>query len=565
MVRTSAGERVRVLSLYPATTATVVLPPRIDASRRVDLILYTLPNGNTIAETMGRRLRDSTKWRDDIQHIAAQTRFLRTRGMSQAIVVYLEADTKSWPAWRSARGYPVANARIVQMVNELRAEVAREAGNPRDMVVTLTGHSGGGSFMFGFLEGLQAQNTPIPAWLERIAMLDANYNFTAAHGPALRAWLRGDAARALEIVAYDDREIMLDGKKVVSDSGGTWRASHRLIDWLATVQEPLVRDTLGPFHRWRGIDGRLEILLHPNAANRILHTEMIGEMNAYAYTMLARRAGATPLAMASAPRVYATFVDTGVSLPPATPPVLPVRARDAVGGRAFYAAVRGLVRQEREAAVLRELMAGNIPSFLTRWQPVTVTATTADGIEHTGTFDVSPDYLAIGSDDDWVRIPTTPMVAQAFGDAFGFALPTRKMVNDIWRAAPVHGDPRPLTVDRDSAKTFLHHHDIVQAQLRDTLRAVPGAFVAGIKKDVVQTPLLRERPDRVAIFGWHYVNGQPIQPLYTGHVDWYVDYSHGIRLVRRWMVVDGVRRTVESVLADPKLWVLLSDEGPFSR
>ena len=32
-----------------------------------------------------------------------------------------------------------------------------------------------------------------------------------------------------------------------------------------------------------------------------------------------------------------------------------------------------------------------------------------------------------------------------------------------------------------------------------------------------------------------------------------------------WMIVDGVRRTVESVLADPTLWVLLSDEGPFSR
>ena len=26
-------------------------------------------------------------------------------------------------------------------------------------------------------------------------------------------------------------------------------------------------------------------------------------------------------------------------------------------------------------------------------------------------------------------------------------------------------------------------------------------------------------------------DGKPIQPLYTGHVNWYVDYSHGVRLV----------------------------------
>ena len=42
-----------------------------------------------------------------------------------------------------------------------------------------------------------------------------------------------------------------------------------------------------------------------------------------------------------------------------------------------------------------------------------------------------------------------------------------------------------------------------------------------------------ERPNRVAIYGWHYLNGQPIQPTYAGHVDWYIDYSHGIRPVRR--------------------------------
>jgi hypothetical protein len=73
--------------------------------------------------------------------------------------------------------------------------------------------------------------------------------------------------------------------------------------------------------------------------------------------------------------------------------------------------------------------------------------------------------------------------------------------------------------------------------------------------------VLRERPGHVAIYGWHYPNGEPIQPLYTGHVDWYVDYSHGIRPVRRWMRVDGLLRSFEQVLTDPARAGLLSDEG----
>ena len=54
---------------------------------------------------------------------------------------------------------------------------------------------------------------------------------------------------------------------------------------------------------------------------------------------------------------------------------------------------------------------------------------------------------------------------------------------------------------------------------------------------------------------------EPIQPVYAGHVDWYVDYSHGIRPVRRWMRVDGVRRSFEAILADSTRRYLLSDEG----
>jgi hypothetical protein len=78
----------------------------------------------------------------------------------------------------------------------------------------------------------------------------------------------------------------------------------------------------------------------------------------------------------------------------------------------------------------------------------------------------------------------------------------------------------------------------------------------------VLTNRLKEKPSRVAIYGWHYPDGQPIQPLYVGHVDWYVDYSHGIRLVSQEMIVDGRPMRFSDVLRDMELSALVSDEGP---
>ena len=72
-------------------------------------------------------------------------------------------------------------------------------------------------------------------------------------------------------------------------------------------------------------------------------------------------------------------------------------------------------------------------------------------------------------------------------------------------------------------------------------------------------------PGKVAIYGWHRAVGRPIQPLYTGHTAAWVDYSHGVRLVRRRMMVNGRAKTVDEVLADPNLAGLLSREGVMTR
>jgi hypothetical protein len=86
-------------------------------------------------------------------------------------------------------------------------------------------------------------------------------------------------------------------------------------------------------------------------------------------------------------------------------------------------------------------------------------------------------------------------------------------------------------------------------------------LVAGHKKDVVIATKVFATPGKVAIYGWHKSDGKPIQPLYTGHTAAWVDYSHGIRLVQRRMMVNGHAKTIDEVLADPRLAPLLSREG----
>ena len=97
---------------------------------------------------------------------------------------------------------------------------------------------------------------------------------------------------------------------------------------------------------------------------------------------------------------------------------------------------------------------------------------------------------------------------------------------------------------------------------RRITRRIDHALVAGAKKDIVISNKIYERPDRLVIYGWRQLDGKPIQPLTNVHVNWYVDYSHGIRLVKRTMTLDGKPRDLKFLLHDVKLNPLVSDEGP---
>jgi len=212
----------------------------------------------------------------------------------------------------------------------------------------------------------------------------------------------------------------------------------------------------------------------------------------------------------------------------------------------------------RDSFAVKEILSGNIPSFLKKFVPIKISIhDSASNKTIHAEYYVSPDYLSLGTDDNWARVCLTPMAAQRIADNLHCFLPTRKMVDDIYKAAGVKLEPVPLYAYRDSTPIMWHHHLIIEGQREGK----PG-LIAGIKKDVVISGKINRdpKPNRVAIYGWHKPDGKAIQPLYTGHVNWYVDYSHGIRLVSRQIKVDGKWLDYLDILKDPILQKLLCDE-----
>lgn len=536
------GEQVREQWVGDGVRVRAVAPPAFDPARPTRLVVYATPNGNSIEQTLGCAAAAGIDWHFDIQHVAAQVRRLREVTPGENVVLAcVEAEGLSWPAWK--RKHADAPARVRAVVEAVRGWVP--AG---DLRVALAGHSGGGSFLFGFLDDASA----IPDTVDRFVFLDANYSYADGHGDKLLAWLKGDAHRHLVVIAYDDRAVTLGGKPVVGPDGGTYRATERMrVRFARDIR--LMETKAGDIVTHAGLDGRVVFHAHTNPQTRILHTALVGEMNGLLEGLAGGSEGPAWGAFGG-PRAYAKWVQPVPGIPP--------RPAGAVGGAEFLARLAKLPPAEREEAIAAEVIRGNVPDFLRRFRPVAVRATDAAGKDHTATFEVMPDYLAVGPDADFVRLPMTPATAARIAEAFGCALPTRKVVDDVYRAAAVKLEPRPLTEARERPETFLRHHDLIE---RQRTGKPLGELVAGVKKDVVVTNRLAERPNRVAIYGWHRPDGTPIQPLTIVHRDTYVDYSHGVRLMKRAVVVDGRPRDVRHVLYAADLCGLLSDEGPLTR
>ncbi|MFH1312654.1 MAG: hypothetical protein ABIJ00_05450 [Candidatus Eisenbacteria bacterium] len=235
----------------------------------------------------------------------------------------------------------------------------------------------------------------------------------------------------------------------------------------------------------------------------------------------------------------------------------------AISGSQFAEMTKGWSGRQRQEAALREPRAGNVPQFLHHFKPVVLEYKTGEGRTIHAVVWVAPDYLAIGSDDDFLRIPLTRPTAVIIAAEYGCVLPTRKIVDAVANQADFRFEPQPLPPGKmmRSSEYYVRHNQLIEEQRRG--RPL-GELVAGHKKDVVLSNRLLG-PERIAIYGWHRKNGEPIQPLSTVHDARYADYSHGIRLVHMQVCIDGELRSICDVLLDPNLAPVLSYEGLIPR
>lgn len=240
---------------------------------------------------------------------------------------------------------------------------------------------------------------------------------------------------------------------------------------------------------------------------------------------------------------------------------LPPRDPAAETGSAFLDRIEGLGRSAMDDAVVAEIERGNVPDHARQM----VRLELAEG-GHTAELFVACDYLAIGSNDDFVRIPMTPAAAQKLAELLDASLPTPKLVDTIYARAPaklapsyIDGGPTDSTPD----DVRVHNAKVEKNRLAKGIAL--GVLTAGHQKDIVLTTRLSEEEDRVAIYGWHKSDGTPIQSLSCRHSCRYADYSHGVRLIAQDMRVDGRPRRYGEVLTDAEVSALVSGEGPLER
>lgn len=98
--------------------------------------------------------------------------------------------------------------------------------------------------------------------------------------------------------------------------------------------------------------------------------------------------------------------------------LMPERNESAITGTEFYKKAVAFHWHQRDSFAVKEILAGNIPSFLKDLVAVHTSIKDSSGKNIYAVYFVTPDYVCIGSNEDWARKPLSPMAAQQIADSF---------------------------------------------------------------------------------------------------------------------------------------------------
>lgn len=270
----NAAEALTTITNADGVRIVVDTPSPMAKGTNITLIFYSLPNGNTIEQTIGKQMKAGDDWHYNIQHIGAQTRYLRNRFTNQTLVVaYSENNLKSWPAWRKKHG----DAGIPALYDSVKKQFPN-----KNIETVLMGHSGGGSLIFGYLNAVKE----IPDDVGRIAFLDSDYAYeTALHRDKLVHWLQSARPHWLVVLAYHDDIALLNGKTFVSATGGTWGRTHLMKSDLGATF-PFTCTQAKELETCATDDRHILMFLRENPEKKIWHTVQV-ELNGFIHCLLA--------------------------------------------------------------------------------------------------------------------------------------------------------------------------------------------------------------------------------------------------------------------------------------
>ncbi|MDP2337661.1 MAG: hypothetical protein Q8N05_14700 [Bacteroidota bacterium] len=294
---------------------------------------------------------------------------------------------------------------------------------------------------------------------------------------------------------------------------------------------------------------------------KIFHTVQV-ERNGFIHSMLSGTKYEQKDYTYFGKRAYSGFIADSVNLPIRCLNI-PQRSANAESGSAFMERIVSLSLSEREEEIYKAIASGNIPAFLRNTITIKGEFYDSAGIVHQVIYEAMPDYLSVGNDSDFCRIPMGPITAQRLATTFGASLITAKLSDHIYKMAEVKLVPFnyvPVGNANELVTKFQEHNFQIEKQRKEA-GGKNGQLIAGIKKDIILSNRLAMQPGKVILYGWHKPGGKPIQPVYSGHVNWYVDYSHGIRLINNQVLIDGKPALFSDVLKHPVLYRIFSDEN----
>lgn len=260
--------------MYQDVRINIDIPTNYSFAKNTIIILYALPNGNTTEQTMGKKINANDDWHFDIQHIKAQTKFVRAEITKKNIVVaYLENDYKSWPTWKAKHA-----KNLLQVPHIVDTLYSLFTGKRKQ--IYLNGHSGGGSFIFSYLKSI----TKIPGYIRRISFLDSDYNYDSTYLNKLKSWLQNNKEASLNVFAYNDSVALYNDKRIVSDTGGTWYRSFLMLHDLSNYFNfNKIRDD--SLIVYTSSDKKIQFYFKTNPEKKIFHTVQV-ELNGFIHSVL---------------------------------------------------------------------------------------------------------------------------------------------------------------------------------------------------------------------------------------------------------------------------------------